>query len=165
MQLPQLVPVFNTAKQKYENLLWGCAMEPDPNLPGYARLKVMEGAGSVCRQGKGYVAFGAADVQSPVTVPAAGQVTVQFREVIQEYGWIGYLYLYGVPVTPTVYVTNLSRNGDSLMNGNVPATMFQQDSVYNPVHGHFVNNNTSLDLILRNTAAVAITIGSGFSLL
>jgi len=168
MKMPSLVPVTMGydagGKPVTQMLKWGCLIEADPSLPGYARLAALD-RGSVCRGGKSYVALGLADVSAPIVVPAAGSITVGFRGTIQEAGWLGYLYLYGVPVTPTIYVTDLKRKGDSLISGNVPGEMFVRDSVYNPVLGHYIDSNTQLDLTLRNTGAAAQSIGAGFSLL
>lgn len=169
MKMPSLVPVHTgydgAGKPVTSMMKWGCVIEPDPSLPGYARMAALD-RGSVCRGGKSYVALGLEDANSPVTIAAASSTAeLNFRNTIQEPGWLGYMNLQGVPVTPTVYVTDVKRRGDSLMSGNVPAELFLRDSVYNPVFGHYIDPNTQLTITLRNTAAVAVDIGIGFGLI
>lgn len=155
---------------KLKNVLlrYGPELEPDPARPGYARLKTNI-RGSVFRSGKSYCALGLPENEFPATggilVPAGTTAQFNFKDAIQEPGHLGHLYVMGVPTTATLYLTDVSRYGDSLMSGNVPLNIFQRDSVYNPVFGHYIDPNTQLTITFRNRSAGDLQVAPGFSLI
>ena len=152
----------NAVHQLYR---WGAEVEPDPDREGYCRLKHRK-KGSPLRAGNSYVALGLPDDIFPITI-AAGAVLEQqsYTPAIQEDGFLGYHYIQGIPTTPTAFTTDIKHRGDSLLSGNVPMDIFRNDTVYTPVFGHFISENTSLTESFRNTGLAPLTIAPGFSLL
>lgn len=165
LQLPPAYPIATrNAKGELQTAYLPCGplMEPDPNNVGHARLKAMH-RGSPVRYGLSYVGVG---LDNPVVVPAAGATgDLQFRDNIQEPGYLEFLQIVGVPVTPTVFLTDVSRQGDRFFSGDIPAQIFDPFAFNAPIFGHYIDTTVSLQLNIRQTTAVNINLGIAFTLM
>jgi len=169
MNMPTTIPVFqgvdNAGKAITKLLRWGCMIEEDPNRQGYARLAALS-KGSPCREGNSYVALGLDNALFPVTVPAGATTgELNYRNSIQEEGYLAHLIVYGVPVTPTLALIEVKRRGDSMVSGNVGCNIFTETSFYNPLWGHWIDTNTQLIVDFRNLGAADINIMPSWALL
>jgi hypothetical protein len=132
---------------------------------GRARLaKMLDGKKSPLYPSRSYVALGYDDARAPQTIAAGASTALQNFD-IQEIGWLGRLFLTGMPAAPTVYVTACQIRGDALFSGNVNADQFRTDAVHSPVFGHCIDRNTQLGLNIRNAGLGPITIGASWSLI
>ncbi len=166
LYMPSALPVEvrnREGKIETKMLRTGPAMEIDKST-GQLRLKAKEG-GSVFRPGKGYCAFGLDDASYPVTVLAGDILEVNFQQAIQEPGWLGYHFIMGVPVAPTLFIINILRYGDSLLSGNVGANMYTEQAWNSPVFGHFVIPSTTLKHQYRNRGVADQDIAPSWALL
>ena len=138
--------------------LFGAVLEADPGCEGYARLARYT-KGSALRNGRSYVALGAA-----VTAIVAG-AAADITWVIQEPGYLGKLCLQSETDTLGLFVTGLTIRGDNLFSGDVVAEMFRPDSVHSPIFGHYIDTNTRLVIGLRNDSAADMDISPSFALI
>ena len=166
LYMPSALPVEvrnREGKIETKMLRTGPELEIMPN--GQLGLKKKVSGGSVFRPGKGYCAFGLDETSFPVTVPAGDILEVNYQPAIQEPGWLGYYFIMGVPVAPTLFLINVLRYGDSLVSGNVGANMFTEQSWNSPVFGHFIIPSTTLKSQFRNRGGADQNIAPSWALL
>lgn len=166
--LMQLPPSYDhvitdpaTGAPKVVRFQSGPLMEPDPDRPGYARLKPLS-RGSPLRFGLSYVV--ASYTANPLTIAGAG-VSGDLFIIPQEPGYLGKLVIVGLPVTASVFVTDVSRNGDRFFSGGTPAQMFDPLSRVSPWFGHYIDTTSRLSFNIQNTGGAAVALGIGFALL
>jgi len=169
--MPQFIPVVagtdKDGRIQTKTLQFGAVLEEDPSRPGYARLACMS-KGSPLRGGYGnsYIGLGLNAAVTPVVIAAGvASAALNFRNEIQEEGWLGYLHVEGVPAAAGLFVTDLARKGDRLISGQVNAGMFRHDSVISPLFGHYIDSNTQLIIQFFNGTAAPVTISPTFSLI
>jgi hypothetical protein len=148
----------NTKVVRYQ---CGPRMEPDPKNPGRARLQQLD-RGSALRFGLSYVALGFQ--ANPVAILAAA-ASGQLAFAIVEPGYLGEFIIQGAPATATVWVTDLSRGGDRMFSGLVPAGIFDPVSRVHPMFGHYVDTTTRLEFNIQNIGAGPVSLGVAFTLI
>lgn len=61
------------------------------------------------------------------------------------------------------YVTAISLNGDSLVSGNVAATIFHERSNWSPAFGHTCSKVDALSITVLNESGAVVEYGAAFS--
>ena len=165
--LQQQVGITKEGKPVFKLFRFGVNLEIDPDREGYMRPRQMsEGRSSFKLIPNSYVGLGLPGALSPVTVAAASpSLELQFNDAIQRPGFLGHFYTAGVPAAPTLFLTEIKINGNSVLSGRTPAGIFDFNTDFTPLFGHFIDNNSNILVIYFNAGGAPQVVAPGWSLL
>ena len=151
----------------FKLMRYGVDIEPHGEIAGMCQpVQYKDGRSAFKLIGNSYVALGLPGVLSPVTIAAGvGTGDLQFRDAIQRPGYLGYFQMAGVPAAPSVFLTEIKINGNSVLSGRVSANLFDFNSDISPIFGHFIYNSSSIVVNIFNAGAAPVLIAPSWSLL
>jgi len=161
------VGLTSDGRPKFKLMTYGVDIEAHPDIEGMCiPRQYQDGKSAFKLIGNSYVGLGLPGLLNPVTIPAGtASGPLEFRDAIQRPGYLGYFQMAGVPAFPSVFMTEIKINGNSVLSGRVAAQMFDFNSDISPLFGHFIYNSTSLSIDIFNAGVAPVTVAPSWSLL
>lgn len=116
--------------------------------------------GSALRGGRSVVGSGA----GPVAIAAGASVEIEIP--IVEECQLGHLIVQETSGDlDSLTIESINLDNDEMINGNLPARMFAQDTVNRPPFGHTVAKNSTVIVTVKNHSSGSLNVAVGFTAL